>query len=60
MTTTEAAAALGISPQRVWALLRTGKLEGRKVGRDWQVDEESVQRRRALMNTAELIERTSK
>jgi excisionase family DNA binding protein len=45
MTTTEAAAALGISPQRVWALLQAGKLEGRKVGRDWWVDEISVQRR---------------
>jgi excisionase family DNA binding protein len=54
MTTTEAAAALGISPQRVWQLLRAGKLGGRKVGRDWQVDEASVKKRRLLRTTAEV------
>ena len=45
MTTAEAAAALGITPQRVRTLLIAGLLEGRKVGRDWQVDEASVQQR---------------
>lgn len=45
MTTNEAAVALGITPQRVRALLAAGRLEGRKVGRDWQVDEASVERR---------------
>jgi hypothetical protein len=49
VTTTEAAAALGISPQRVRTLLGAGKLWGRKVGRDWWVDEESVARRLSEM-----------
>lgn len=33
----EAAAKLGISPQRVRLLLSQGRIEGKKLGRDWVV-----------------------
>jgi excisionase family DNA binding protein len=41
----EAAAALGVSQQRVRQLLDGGKLSGMKVGRDWLVSRVSVQQR---------------
>jgi excisionase family DNA binding protein len=45
VTTAEAAASLGISPRRVRRLCEKGQLEAVRVGRDWQIQEDSVQRR---------------
>jgi len=42
LTTTEAAARLGISTRRVRVLAEQGRIRGEKVGRDWVLDEESV------------------
>ena len=49
ITTTEAAALLGVTPQRVRALIKAGILEAEKWGRDWQVNAESVEKRRKGM-----------
>jgi excisionase family DNA binding protein len=49
ITTTEAAALLGVTPQRVRALIKAGILEAEKWGRDWQIDEESVESRKKAM-----------
>ena len=49
LTTTEAAALLGVTPQRVRALIKAGILEAEKWGRDWQVNAESVEKRRKGM-----------
>lgn len=46
LTTSQAAEALGISPRRVIALIESGDLVAQKVGRQWLVDENSVERRR--------------
>jgi hypothetical protein len=43
----DAAAMLGVSPQRVRQLLAAEQLAGRKVGRDWLVSRVAVQRRLA-------------
>lgn len=43
LTTTEAAALLGVSRPRVLTLIHLGTLEAKKHGRDWQVDEASVE-----------------
>lgn len=43
----QAASALGISQQRVRQLLDEGKLDGQKVGRDWNVSALSVRSRLA-------------
>src|SRR5690606_9169543 len=45
ITTDEAAALLGYTPQHVCRLVRSGALEGKKLGRDWIVLRESVRRR---------------
>jgi excisionase family DNA binding protein len=37
LTTLEAAAALGVTPQRVRVLIATGRLKAQKVGRDWLI-----------------------
>ncbi len=42
ITTSEAASILGISIQAVGQLLRRGRIEGQKMGRDWVVSKESV------------------
>lgn len=42
MTTQEAAEMLRMTPRRVSQLLTAGALKGRKVGRSWLVDRESV------------------
>ena len=44
-----AAALLGVTPQRVRALIKAGVLEAEKWGRDWQIDTESVEIRRKAM-----------
>lgn len=37
ITTTEAANRLGISPRRVQALIKAGRLPATKLGRDWMI-----------------------
>lgn len=49
ITVTQAAALLGITPQRVRALIKAGILEAEKWGRDWQISAESVEIRRKAM-----------
>ena len=49
ITVTQAAALLGITPQRVRALIKAGILEAEKWGRDWQISAESVERRKKAM-----------
>ena len=49
ITTTEAAALLGVTPQRVRALIKAGILQAEKFGRDWQIDGESVESRKKAM-----------
>lgn len=49
LTTTEAAALLGVTPQRVRALIKAGILQAEKFGRDWQIDAEIVEIRRKAM-----------
>jgi len=49
ITVTAAAALLGVTPQRVRALIKAGILEAEKFGRDWQIDAESVERRKKAM-----------
>ena len=46
LTTAAAAALLGVTPQRVRALIKAGMLEAEKWGRDWQISAESVERRK--------------
>jgi len=45
ISTEEAAAILGYTPQHVARLVRCGSLDGKKLGRDWLVLRESVDRR---------------
>lgn len=45
LTTTEAAQQLGISTRRVVALIESGDLVAERFGRQWMVDERSVERR---------------
>lgn len=40
----EAARALGVSPRRVNAMLHAGQLKGRKVGSNWVIEPDSLQR----------------
>jgi excisionase family DNA binding protein len=40
--TTEAAAKLGISPERVRALIKAGRLPAQKLGRDWFIEEKNL------------------
>lgn len=49
LTVKAAAALLGVTPQRVRALIKAGILEAEKWGRDWQIDAESVERRKKTM-----------
>ena len=50
LTVTAAAALLGVTPQRVRALIKAGKLEAEKFGEKvWQVNAESVEIRRKAM-----------
>lgn len=49
LTVTAAAALLGVTPQRVRALIKAGMLEAEKWGRDWQISAESVEIRRKAM-----------
>ncbi len=44
ITNKEVASRLGISKQRVWQLIQSGKLPAQKVGRDWIIDENDLRR----------------
>jgi len=46
MTTTEAAAILGITPHTLRQQIAKGKLKARKVGRDYQIRPSDVERYR--------------
>lgn len=46
MSTTEAAAALGVTRRRVLALIEKGVLEAERIGRNYAVRTESVERRK--------------
>ncbi len=46
LTTTEAAAALGLQPSRVRQLIREGKLTAQRHGRDWSIDPRALARAR--------------
>ena len=37
LTTSQAAAALGVSPRRVQAMIRAGRLKAIRFGRDWLI-----------------------
>jgi excisionase family DNA binding protein len=52
MTTTEAAAALGIDPATVRQAIRTGRLAATRFGRDWQIDPAEVERYRQSRRAA--------
>jgi len=49
ITVTQAAALLGVTPQRVRALIKAGILQAERFGRDWQIDGESVESRKKAM-----------
>ena len=49
ITVTAAAALLGVTPQRVRFMIKAGKLQAKKWGRDWQIDGESVESRKKAM-----------
>jgi excisionase family DNA binding protein len=55
LTAREAARRLGCSVQYVRRLLRSGRLRGSKVGRDWVVEEDEVARWSALHAVAPLF-----
>lgn len=46
-TLAEAAALLGLSPSTLRGQVKNGRLRARKVGRDWTVSEQEVERYRA-------------
>ena len=45
LTTAEAAEILGVSPRRVISLIESGDLVAERFGRQWMVDERSVEKR---------------
>lgn len=44
MTTSEAAAYLGLTRAWLWRLIKEGKIAGEKRGRDWWIDDAEVER----------------
>jgi excisionase family DNA binding protein len=44
LTTTQAAARLGVSQARIRQLIEAGRLPARKAGRDWLIEEGFLQR----------------
>lgn len=42
ITTAEAANRLQVTPRRIVALIKAGKLPATKFGRDWQIDESAL------------------
>lgn len=54
ITVTAAAALLGVTPQRVRHMIQSGILQAGKFGRDWQIDAESVERRRKAMTSGKI------
>lgn len=43
ITTIEAAARLGVTRYRVWQLVKEGRLPAVKAGRDWLIEERSLE-----------------
>jgi len=43
ITTKEAALELGITPRRVQALIKSGRLPAEKIGRDWIIDHKNLE-----------------
>ena len=50
-STKEAAEKLGLSPDHVKLLARTGKIKAKKLGRDWLILDLNYQRKRKLKNS---------
>ncbi|HEX9202839.1 MAG TPA: helix-turn-helix domain-containing protein [Vicinamibacteria bacterium] len=48
MSTGEAAASLGVSPNRIRQLVSSGQLPGSRIGRDWVIKGADVERYRTL------------
>jgi excisionase family DNA binding protein len=48
MSTGEAAASLGVSPNRIRQLVSSGQLPATRLGRDWMIRGADVERYRAL------------
>lgn len=46
MTLREAAALLGVTPDNLRGAIKRGSLQARKLGRDWIVEEDEVERYR--------------
>lgn len=44
MTTTEAAAALGLTRAWLWRLIKAGTIAAEKRGRDWWIEDSEVER----------------
>lgn len=44
LTTTQAAARLGVTPARVRQLIRAGRLTAKRHGTDWVIDERALAR----------------
>jgi excisionase family DNA binding protein len=42
LTTTQAAAKLGVHRSRVWQLIKAGRLPAQKIGRDWFIEEQDL------------------
>lgn len=42
LTTTDVAKKLGVTPRRVQALISSGRLKARRIGRDWLVDAKDI------------------
>lgn len=42
LTASQAAARLGVTPRRVLALIKSGRLPASKFGRDWQIQESDL------------------
>lgn len=60
MTTSEASETLGYTTQHTRRLVREGRLQGTKMGRDWILLRESVVEYVARSNTAPLIPRSNR
>lgn len=44
LTTTEAAAALGLTRAWIWRLIKRGTIQAERRGRDWWIEREEVER----------------
>ncbi|MFQ5814186.1 MAG: helix-turn-helix domain-containing protein [Anaerolineae bacterium] len=60
MTTSEASETLGYTIQHTRHLLREGRLQGAKIGRDWLILRESVAEYVTHMSTAPMLPATKR